>query len=54
MNTTEEMPSYFVLLAKDNRTITSGWRREPYFREYASAAGFYTGDFVEQEFGELT
>ena len=48
------MICFYFLVAKDDRTMTSGWQGTPYFRSYGrEGAGFKTGDFVEEELGGL-
>ena len=43
--------SHTFLVAKDCRTMTSGWQGAPHLRGYGRRAGFETGDFVEEKLG---
>ena len=37
------------MLARDYRTMTSGWQRAPYFRIFCRELVFKTGDFIKRK-----
>ena len=39
----------YFLLAKDDRTMTSGWQGAAYFRRYPAGSWFQRGDFVQEK-----
>ena len=50
-----KLSPFIFLFSKDDRTMTSGWQRAPYFRRNGrESAGFTTGNFVKERLGGLS